>query len=67
MNKVKYIIIVNNVTSLASFLGQKTCGEYVNEKTMCFYVYIFNISNFDHDFEVTFIALRWGNFDQYLI
>ena len=30
-------------------------GESVNKKTKYFYVHIFNINNFDHDFGVTLI------------
>ena len=35
----------------------KNMGECVNKKTKYFYVYIFDISNFDRDFGVTLITL----------
>ena len=57
VNKVN-IIIVNK--SKLSFLWrlfwvEKHVGECVNKKTKYFYVYIYNISNFDRNFGVTLI------------
>ena len=58
VNKVNIIIINKNKLSFLwhLFWDEKHVGECMNKKTKYFYVYIFNISNFDHNFGVTLIA-----------
>ena len=58
VNKVNIIIVNKNKLSFLwhLFWVEKHVGECVNKKTKYFYVYIFNISNFDRDFGVTLIA-----------
>ena len=59
VNKVNIIIVNKNKLSFLwhLFWDKKHAGECVNRKTNYFYIYIFNISNFDCDFGVTLIAL----------
>ena len=56
----KVNIIIENKNKLSflwcDFWDKKHAEESVNEKTKYFYVYIFNISNFDRNFGVTLIA-----------
>ena len=57
LNRVN-IIIVNKINCHffgIFFCDEKHVGECVNKKQY-FYVYIFNIRNFDRDFGVTLIA-----------
>ena len=58
VNKVNIIIVNKNKLPflLRLFWDEKHVGERVNKKAKYFYVYIFNISNFDRDFGVTLIA-----------
>ena len=58
VNKVNIIIVNKNKPSFlwCLFWVGKHVGECVNKKTKYFYVYIFNISNFDRNFWVTLIA-----------
>ena len=58
VNKVNIIIVNKNKLSFLwrLFWVEKHVGECVNKKTKYFYVYIFNISNFDRNFGVTLIA-----------
>ena len=58
VNKVNIIIVNKNKLSFLwrLFWVEKHVGECVNKKAKYFYVYIFNISNFDRDFGVTLIA-----------
>ena len=56
VNKVN-IIIVNKLSFLwYLFWDKKHVGECMNKKAKYFYVYIFNISNFDCKFGVTLIT-----------
>ena len=59
VNKVNIIIVNKKKTHFFGwhlFWVEKHVGECVNKKTKYFYVYIFNISNFDRIFGVTLIA-----------
>ena len=58
VNKVNIIIVNKNKLLFLwrFFWDEKHVGECVNKKTKYFYVYIFNISNFDRNFGVTLIA-----------
>ena len=68
VNKVNIIIVNKNKLSLLwhLFWDEKHVGECVNKKTKYFYVYIFNISNFDCDFGVTLWSCQQGNFYRFL-
>ena len=58
VNKVVIIIVNKNKLSFLwrVLWKEKHVGECVNKKTKYFYVYIFNISNFDRDFGVALMA-----------
>ena len=58
VSKVNIINVNKNKLSFlwCVFWKEKHVGECVNKKTKYFYVYIFNISNFDCNFGVTLIA-----------
>ena len=53
VNKVNIVIVNKNKVSFLS--DKKHLGECVNKKKY-FYVYIFNMSNFDCNFRVTLVA-----------
>ena len=53
VNKVNIVIVNKNKLSFLS--DKKHLGECVNKKKY-FYVYIFNMSNFDCNFQVTLVA-----------
>ena len=56
--KLIQLLSINKLSFLWHlFWNEKHVGECVNKKAKYFYVHIFNISNFDHDFGVTLIAL----------
>ena len=57
VNKVNIIIVNKNELPFLwhLFWVKKHVGECMNKKTKYFYVYIFNISNFDCNFGVTLI------------
>ena len=54
VNKVNIITVKNKLSFLWRLFWVKkhVVGECMNKKTKCFYVYIFNISNFDRNFGV---------------
>ena len=58
VNKVDIIIVNKKKLSFLwrLFWVKKHVGECMNKKTKYFYVYIFNISNFDHNFGVTLMV-----------